>query len=335
MAPYRATPYRAIALVLTLLSSLGVPARSASEQRFWFGPQDAVVQRLEHVAYPTDYMQLFAPDAPWSTGAATLSVFKVSAQLVLSGTDAEIRTVFHDMERRHVAMAIEMGTVVRLDACGFGEGYAPQGMADTIGRRLHDLGLHPTYIDADEPVWFTHEVNWGTAAGGKPNCMYPLDVVADRVALSFNAMRAYFPDIQIGETEVIEGERFAPAKTAADYPQFARLVQARIGQKLAFFHADIAWLHQPMVTLRLVRSAMKAQAIPFGAIVGGGLEHKTNDAWVQAGLARLAALDRDPATQLDDVIVQSWQALPTRVLPETLPGSFSFFLLQAESRPHS
>ena len=323
------TTYR-IAFVLVILLAAMLPVSSAGAQTFWFAPQDPIVVQQAKQTDPADYMDLFKPEAPWKEGATELSVFAVSTQFVLYASDDMLRTVFNGVKERHVKTAVEIGTVVRLDTCGLGEGYAPIGMSEQVGKRLHNLNLELDYMAADEPVWFAHEVTWGTAKGGRPNCMYPVKLVAERVAMSVNGMRKYFPKIEVGDVEVVASDRTPPKQLIADYVEFARLLEAQIGQKLAFFHADIAWHSNPLFMIAPLRAAMKAQGIPFGVIIGGGLEHKTDPEWVQAGLSRLATLARNPATRPDEVVVQSWQRLPTHVLPETTRGTESFLLLHAE-----
>ena len=86
------TVFPALALLAWPIS---VSAQVASQGRqFWFDGVDPVVQGDRHVDTPRDYMDLFKPGAPWSAGAAGLTAFKISTQLVLRGTDEQLRMVF-------------------------------------------------------------------------------------------------------------------------------------------------------------------------------------------------------------------------------------------------
>jgi hypothetical protein len=302
----------------------------AAAARYWLGGVDPIVLRGERQQNSTDYMSLFQPGAPWANAASKLSVFKVSAQFVLGAPDAMLRTVFENMRERHVQMAVEMGAVVRLDPCGLGEGYAPADMPDRIGRRLHNLNLTLDYMAADEPVWYTHEKTWGAAKNGAPNCAYPLTVVAQRVGMSVNSLRRYFPSIQVGDIEPVGSGRISQPQLVADYAQFTQLLEGQIGQRLAFFHADVAWHTDWLPMIAPLKRQMHALGVPFGVIIGGSPENTSEEEWVRTGLQRLEELNRNPATRPDDVVIQSWQRFPTHMLPESAPGTSTYLLLQAQ-----
>jgi len=74
--------------------------------------------------------------------------------------------------------------------------------------------------------------------------------------------------------------------------------------------------------------------IPVGMIVGGSPEDGTDDAWTQEALQRVQMLADNPALRPDQIIVQSWQPLPTHYLPESEPGTTMWLLLQAERVMH-
>lgn len=313
--------------------TFGSLIESASAARFWFGGVDPIVLKGEHQQNSTDYMGLFQPGAPWSNAASRLSVFKVSAQFVLGAPDAMLRTVFENMHERHVQMAVEMGAVVRLDPCGLGEGYAPVDMPDRIGRRLHSLNLSLDYMAVDEAVWYTHEKTWGSAKNGAPNCAYPLTIVAQRVGMSVGAIRRYFPSVQVGAIEPVgSSDRITQPQLIADYAQFARLLEAQIGQKLAFFHADIAWRTDWRPMVAPLKRQMHALGVPFGVIIGGSPDNASEEEWVRTALQRFEELNRNSETRPDDVVIQSWQKVPTHMLPESAPGTSTYLLLQAQQR---
>jgi len=49
-----------------------------------------------------------------------------------------------------------------------------------------------------------------------------------------------------------------------------------------------------------------------------------DEAWVRQALQRCQAVTAGPRTPPDDLIVQTWETLPTRMLPETDPGSLTY-----------
>ena len=323
--------FRQVSLwALAAVSTMVVTTPALAETRFWFGSEDPITLRDKHRAAPADFMELFLPDAPWQHVASELAVFKLSTQFILSASDDMLRTVFTDLRRRHLKIAVEIGTVVRLDACGKGEGYAPPDLSDRVGRRLTRLGLVLDYMAADNPVWNAHERTWGKSLGGATKCEYPVNIVADRVAMSFKAMQRYFPDIQIGEIDVLSTDPVPGSQLVADYVAFAQLLERDIGQRMAFFHGDTAWSKNGESLIGPLKRQMNALGIRFGVIIGGGPEQATDEEWVQEGVRRLNLLLNDPATRPDDIIIQSWQPRPTHILPETLPGTYTYLLRYAE-----
>jgi len=312
------------------LCGLALASASARAAQFWLGGVDPVIQRLTHKPFMQDYMGLLSDPAAWRESAAKVSVFKVSAQFVLDGEPDMIRSVFNGMHARHIKMALEMGSVVRLDPCGGGEGYAPPDMADKMGKKLRGLGVTLDEMALDEPVWFGHEMTAGMTPLHQPYCAYPLKVVAQRAAMAIKAMRKYFPAAQVGFIDVVTTSMVPPAQLARDDGEFASLLQDEIGARLAFFHADIAWKTNWQAALPLFKREMRARHIPFGIIIGGSPNQRTNQAWVDMALRRLRAIEADPALRPDQIVAQSWQNLPTRMLPETKPGSQTYLLLEAE-----
>ena len=61
--------------------------QAGSSKQIWLGGVDPVAQSERHISDPSDYMDLFKPDAAWPTGAAATNVFKVGTAFILRGTD--------------------------------------------------------------------------------------------------------------------------------------------------------------------------------------------------------------------------------------------------------
>jgi hypothetical protein len=307
---------------LALCLLLAQPARAT---QYWLAGEDPVSQPVGRQGLP-DYMGLFAPRAPWARGAARLSVLKVSAQSILRGTDDGLRAIFGDMRRRHVAMAVEMGAVLLTPECGGGEGYVPPDLVDRVAGKLRRLGLTLDYWAMDEPVWFGHERSWGPR-----DCTYPVAEVVRRVALNVAQMRRYFPDIQVGDIEVVTAQRIDPRQSVADYAAFAQGFARQTGRTLAFLHADATFQSEWRPALALFARQAHALGIRYGVIIGGMPTDPDDETWEADALRHLSALAANPALRPDDVVVQSWQKLPDHALPEDQPGSVTHELAQAEA----
>ncbi len=300
-------------------------ARPAPAAQIWFGGQDPVVREDKHRTAPMDWMDMFAPNPAWPRAYSRLDVFKISMQMALRGSDDMLRTVAASLRAHHVALAIEMGAVTVSGECGGGEGYIAPNAADRAGRRLRALGVTLDYWAMDEPVWFGHEKSWG-----RNTCTYPIGEITKRVAANVAVMRHYFPNLKVGDIEVLTANRMPPRVLLGDYAEFARGFAQLTGTKLAFFHADVAWQGGGDVMLGLFERTMRGLGVRTGFIIGGDAQDGDSPGWVDHGLQRFRALYADPATRPDDIIVQSWQTLPDHDLPETDPGAFTHMLLQAE-----
>jgi hypothetical protein len=319
-----------LASLLAAIAFCGLAPACALATEYWLGGVDPVIQRVAHKDVMRDYMGLVNDPDAWRAGATRVSVLKVSAQFVLFGEPDMIRGVFNNMHARHIKMAVEMGSVVRLDNCGGGEGYAPPDMADKMGKKLRDLGVTLDYMALDEPVWYGHEITRGMTPLHQPFCAYPLKVVAQRSAMSIKAMRKYFPAVQVGIIDVVSTSLIPASQLAREYGEFASLLQDEIGGRLAFFHCDIAWRTDWQAVVPPLKAEMRRLRIPFGLIVNGGPLQPTSEAWVDVALRRLRMFEANPALRPDQIVVQSWEDLPTKMLPETEAGTATYLLLQAQ-----
>ncbi len=297
------------------------PAKAA---QFWFGGEDPVTRGER--PHPPDWMQMFQPDPPWQQGRSHLTAFKVAAQFVLRGTDQQIHTVVDDLHRHHIAFAVEMGSVTHKPGeCGGGEGFAPPDLIDRVAGRLQRLGLTVEYWGMDEPLWFGHERTWGPH-----DCAYPVETVAERVAGSIATMRRYFPNVVIGDGEVLTANHMPARQLLADYVAFAQDIQRLTGHPFAFMHWDVSWRGGGGPLIAPFSRQMHAMGLRVGVIIGGDLPDQDDLSWVSDGLQHVRDLAGDPAAEPDDFVVQSWQLRPTQMLPETTPGTATFELVQAE-----
>ena len=309
-------------LLFALALLVTQPALAA---QYWLAGVDPVNRVAKGRDNPMDYMDLFSPSAPWQQAASRLSVFKISAQMAISGQEDDLRRLFADLHRRHVAVAVETAAMLRSPECGFGEGYAPPDLLDRVGTRLQSLGLTIEYLAMDEPVWFGHEKTWG-----RNNCAYPVQEVAMRVARGVAQIRRYFPRLKVGDIEVV-ADRIEPGRLAGDYGQFAQLFAQYTGTPLAFLHADLGWQGDWQPALAAVFGQMRALGVPVGMIIGGGRAPANDAEFGDAAIEHLRQAMDNAVTRPDEVVVHSWQPLPDRMLPETVAGSATNILLRAES----
>jgi hypothetical protein len=315
----------AFSIALTAVSSV-----TAGAQEVWLGGVDPVVLKAQkHIDTPRDFMNLFQPDAPWKTAASGLKAFKISMQFGLRAPDDQLDALIGDLKRRHIALAFEAGLLDGDERCGKGvEGYAAPKGVEALAKRVSSHGGTIDYIAMDEPVWFGH------ALSGGAHCHDPIPAVVAQVAERVEILRRYFPNIQIGDTEPINSSPYAMSQDPRfvdDVMAFADQLQQKTGVKLAFIHADIAWKWNWRPTLEAMSEQARARGIRFGVICDGDEDVGGDEAWVRQALERCQAVAADPKAAPNQWIVQSWETLPTKMLPETDPGSLTFEVKQIEA----
>ena len=322
---------------LTLILGASARAQTASTT-FWLGGVDPVVlgdwQKSGPRSGPGDFMELFQPEAPWQQASSRVAAFKISMQFASRASDADLTALIKDLHRRSMALAIEMGMLRNDRGCGRGEGYMPQDLLSNTMKRIQRLGGQIDYVAMDEVVFFGRERYWPDKLG--PACKDTIEELVHEVAASVAVIHQYFPQTQIGTIEPItSNQNLDPEQLARDYLSFADLYRSATGRSLAFFHADIAWRSKNWRPgLAPLKAGMRARGIRFGIIIGGDPDYTDDLSWTRAGLDQLEALAVNPATAPEDVIIQSWQPLPTHYLPETTPGTSTWMLLQAEKMLH-
>jgi hypothetical protein len=307
------------ALVLAWPVNTPAQVRSLTRQ-FWFSGVDPVVQADRHVDTPKDYMDLFKPDAPWRVGSSSATAFKISTQLVLRGTDEQLRTVFEGLRQRHIGLAIELGVLVGTDACGKGtEGFGSPLAVETVAKRISSLGGELSYVAMDEPV------TWGHAKQAKNKlgnayCRYSVDQLAEEAATKAQVLKRFFRTVQIGEIDAVNSRLLGLVSAEIG---FLDALHKKSGLKPAFFHADVAWdsdRHPGMVDLA---QRLCARGIRFGVVCDGDLTPLSDAQWVAQSLERCRTLAGDPDTAPDDFV---W---PHRMLSETDPSAWTYALKSA------
>lgn len=107
-------------------------------------------------------MDLFEPDAPWTRAADAINVFKLYGEWAgtdpwnVHATDAELRQVIADLNRRGIALAMEAGPLEPTATCG--EGIEGFGGGVRIGirdaSRIKASGGTLSFVALDEPFAF-------------------------------------------------------------------------------------------------------------------------------------------------------------------------------------
>src|SRR5215472_9484917 len=267
-----------------------------------------------------DFFALFDAGAPWDAAAAHIQVFKMYEQ-IMAFPDASLRTMFADLRRRHIALALEFGPLL-VGTCGSGsEGFRGDRGLQTA-QRIHDLGGVLQYIAFDEPYFF------GAIADGPNACHYTPDEVAGNAKQSVDALRTAFPDLVVGDIEVVPaGAPVVPGGTTdtswlEGYQRWIDAWQRVTGEPLAFFDFDVAIDADWRGSVEALRRALKIRSVPFGLIYVG--EGNSDAEWVTSAAQFASDYENKGGTVPDQRIFQSWIRFPTHALPETDPHTFTY-----------
>lgn len=260
-----------------------------------------------------EYMSLFTPDAPWPKAAAHVNVFKIGGYQAKIAPESELRQMFTELDRRHIALGLEIGILPRL-GCGVGvEGFDGAGLL-VAARRIRSFGGKIRYLSMDEPYFF------GSMYTGHDACRWSTEEVAKHAAETLKAFKAEFPEVVIGDEEpmpvYIQG-------WLDRYRDWIGAFRAATGADMAYFHADVQWQNGTWPRdLDTLRKMVEQQGITVGVFYKGQSLDQTDAEWVEQAQKHFEEyeLRRRPPVH---VLFQSWEPCPQHLLPETDAVSFT------------
>jgi hypothetical protein len=170
--------------------------------------------------------------------------------------DDVLKQAFSDMKRRNVAFAVELTLLTKTDSCRYkGEGYLDDVQTlKNLLERIRRTGGELSYIAMDEPFYYGHQYS------GPNACHESATEIARRVAATVVIARSIFPNVQIGDEEVVNASRPAMDELA----EWADAYRAAVGEPLAFIHADMEWSGLAMRELEPLAAALKARHVSLG-----------------------------------------------------------------------
>jgi hypothetical protein len=262
-----------------------------------------------------DYVDLFTPSAPWSTAASHIQVFKLYPY-TLSLPDSDLKNLFADLKRRHIAIGLEQGGLMPT-----GSATCPGDFdgANALGyvQRIRDMGGSLQYVMLDEP-FYSAAVDDQIGA-----CHWTVQQTVDNVALTVAAMRSVFPDLVVGDIEVV-GDGASKDTVLSLYQQWVDAWTTKTGTPFAYFYYDLAWTGHWQPSVAALSRALRYRHIPVGQIyIGDGT---TDAGWVAQAEQWMTDYEIHGNPVPDQVIFQSWDPLPDHVLPESDPASFTYLI---------
>ena len=321
--------------LLMLLSPVAAMAGGASE--IWLSGIPPGVRQKMFQESDSDYFELFKPEAAWSKSAQHVKVFMLNGGLLLRQSDDEVKAVLADLKRRHITLAIEMGlATARQDssghqACGVNvEGITTPNATRVIAERIKKNGGELRYVAMDEPLFYGHHFSGANA------CRFTLSELAGTIAPNVAVLRELFPSVEIGDVEPIGAAKNVPADWVDEIAQWTQVYQQVVGQKLSFFHADVAWTSPWQQQLAAVKRVAHEHGLKFGVIYDGGGTGKqeSDELWTQEAIERFHMVEANPATMPDHAVFQTWARWPHLMLPEDKPGTMTWLVNQYVGAKH-
>ena len=291
----------------------------------WFSPLPPLaVMDSRPFTGSDDFMALFDIEAPWGQAVEQVHVFKLCGEWVedvpwtVHASDAELSQVIADLERRGIALAVEVGPLDPGATCGQGiEGFATVQAGVNIARRIRDAGGTLRYIAFDEPFAFA------SVYDGPNACHWTAEQVAQEVLQFEEAIRAIFPEVVFGDTEPL----WSWVGDVDDLKIWIDAYQAVTGSPLAFLHLDMDFRRPNWAQDALeLETYAREHGVEFGMIYMGEANASTDEAWLLQAGERVLTYEGEVGGQPDHILFQSWHDHPDRVLPETEPYTWTWFI---------
>ena len=267
-----------------------------------------------------DFMNLFQ-NGTWA-GLQQIQVFKFYAQFFYSAPDAALIQVFEFLKQQHIAVGIEIGAVNSVNGCGTNvEGMAGLQQTQSLMARIASLGGNIDFVAMDEPFYYGHYYN-----GSDDACEFSITQLINNLNQTIQIYKSYFPNVTIGDIEPF----FAMPNTwQVDYQNFLDQFETTTGNKMNFVHDDA---HIELTSWQTIasniRSILITNGIPYGLIRNDCVGGTNSVDWVNDALYCAGYYNTLGLAAPDQNIFQTWAALPQNVLPETTPGTMTYFVDQ-------
>jgi hypothetical protein len=246
-----------------------------------------------------DLMGLFAAGAEWAVAANHIRVFELPEAWVLGASDQELSQVISGLSSRGIQVAVTVAALIETNGCRT-EGFAAPGTAERVVRRIQDVGGTVGFVALDQPFAAGH-----LALG----CGWSKRKVAGQVEDVVAALRKVAPDIQVGDIEPLTAWSIAGDLT--------RWLPTATTAGLSFFHLLPSVGRSDWTAgAKQVEEACRAHGLSFGVIYAGAIG--TDQA--------VAAYEVKAGGVPAQVVFQSSQDAPSRLLPETDPGTLTWLV---------
>jgi beta-lactamase regulating signal transducer with metallopeptidase domain len=277
------------------------------------------ISLVASLAPPAHSDWIFNPDADWKTVAGHTSAVQFAPIVILNEKDDSLRRSFQNLAERNIGLALEFRVLVRTDQCSqWTKAFSDPGDLEKILERIQRLGGDLKYAVMDDPFFFGHRFS------GPGACLEPPAKLAQRIAEKIRLVRTYFPGAQIGTADLVDESR----SWIDELVEWTDVYQQVTGEPLAFFHADVAWSHAAIRNLAPLARALMVRHIPLGIIYNANDTAHSDETWIDSTRQHIAEIESTLGLHPYAAIFRSWAPYPSRLLPETQPGTLTNLAFQ-------
>jgi hypothetical protein len=310
------TPTR---LFCALFTAAAFACTQAAAQTVWFCP--TIAAPWNNMRGSLDYLDLFAPGAPWATAASHVQIFKMYTQMLIDTepgafSDQQLQQIFAFLKANNIALAVEFGPLTPSDTCGNGvEGFGGFAALQLV-TRIQQLGGNLQYIAMDEPF------SYGSLYSGNNACHWTASQIAANALQSIAVIRSVFPNVIVGDIDVVPNT-LESVDWLTQYEAWLDAWTAAAGAPFAFFYFDIQWDIAWQPSVENMRQQLAQRGIPWGIIYNGADADQTSADWINDATNHYVTWEAQGGARPDHVVFQSWHPYPQYVLPETDPTAFT------------
>ena len=281
---------------------------SSTAPTLWFAAPSVATNSPN--AAGAQFMNVFSDPSSWQVTASQSVGFILTETFILTATDAQLTVVFNYLNAHHLKMMMVAG-MVPIQANGIGnglEGFTTAAQLSQAVQRISKLGGILDSIGMDAPLSVGHEFANGVQLS--------ISALAQQVAANVALVKAVFPNVQF-----YDGQGFV---ATTDLGAWAQAFQQATGSSITEFDADVNWNFSDWQSnLEAYAAAARASGASFGIAGNATSAQQTNMSWALAAESNIAAAEADPLIRPSNIMVQTWNANPTVILPEGLSGTLS------------
>lgn len=283
----------------------------------WFGPLDpSPPDASRPFSGRPDFFNLFTEDARWTNAAQHVDVFKLYGGWVAwTASDAELRQVIGDLNRRGIAIAFEAGGLTPSEACtGEIEGFAGQREGIRIAQRIKAAGGIVRFVEDD------HAYDAGRFSDASGECLMTPEEIAQDLAGYVEAIRNIFPDVIVGDIITAQLD-------VNEVRRWVEAYRATTGEDLGFIHLDVPWdIPNWPQKVKEIEDYLHSQEIEFAISYIGDRDAFDDEEWLSQAGERAKAYELIADGHPDHVVFTTWHDHPDQLLPESEPYTFTWFI---------